>query len=80
MQTDDSSHFFANRKCEYYPCHKYSGDINCLFCFCPLYDMDCPGNYKMVEKNGKLVKSCIDCIFPHVPENYDLVMEFLRKR
>jgi Zn-finger protein len=42
--------------------------------------MDCPGNYKMVEKNGKLVKSCIDCIFPHVPENYDLVMELLRKR
>lgn len=80
MQTDDSSRFFANRKCEYYPCHKYNDDINCLFCFCPLYDMDCPGNYKMVEKNGKLVKSCIDCIFPHVPENYDLVMELLRKR
>ncbi|MCR5094615.1 MAG: cysteine-rich small domain-containing protein [Lachnospiraceae bacterium] len=77
---EHSARFFANKDCEYYPCHKGNLEINCLFCFCPLYDTDCPGNYKMTEKNGRLVKSCIDCVFPHVPENYDRIMELLRSR
>ncbi len=77
---EHSAKFFANKDCEYYPCHKGNLEINCLFCFCPLYDMDCPGSYKMTEKNGKQVKSCINCVFPHVPENYDRIMELLRGR
>ena len=76
----NSSRFFANKECEYYPCHKCSVDINCLFCYCPLYDLDCPGNYKYVEVKGRKIKSCMDCIFPHVAENYDKVIEFLKKR
>lgn len=75
-----SSRFFANKKCEFYPCHKSGEDINCLFCYCPLYTSDCPGNYHMIEKDGRKVKSCIDCIFPHIPENYDKVISFLKKR
>jgi len=42
--------------------------------------MDCPGNYKMVEKDGKMIKSCIDCVFPHVPDNYDKVISLLREK
>ena len=34
----------------------------------------------MIEKNGKSIKSCMDCVFPHVAENYDRVMELLRKK
>ncbi|MBP5413921.1 MAG: metal-binding protein [Lachnospiraceae bacterium] len=75
---ENNARFFANKECEFYPCHKCAEDINCLFCFCPLYDRDCPGNYKMTEKNGKLIKSCIDCVFPHIPGNYDKIMSMLK--
>ncbi|MCR5419617.1 MAG: cysteine-rich small domain-containing protein [Lachnospiraceae bacterium] len=76
---NNSGKFFANRSCEYYPCHKGIEDINCMFCFCPLYNMDCPGNYIMKEKNGRMIKSCIDCTFPHIRENYDIIMDLLRE-
>ena len=75
---ENSSRFFANKECEYYPCHKSDGDINCLFCFCHLYNMECPGNYKIIDKGDKQIKSCIDCTFPHEPENYDVVMALLK--
>ena len=74
---DDSSRFFANKKCEYYPCHESDTDLNCLFCYCPLYHLSCPGNYRMKEKDGRMIKSCIDCDFPHRPENYDQVTAIL---
>ena len=49
----NSSKFFANKDCEYYPCHKMEGDLNCLFCYCPLYHLeDCPGNPTYKDKNG----------------------------
>ncbi|MBO5620561.1 MAG: metal-binding protein [Butyrivibrio sp.] len=76
---ENSSRFFANRDCEYYPCHHMDGDINCLFCYCPLYNMECPGEYRMVERRGHIVKSCIDCSFPHRPENYDVIMGLLKE-
>ena len=76
---DDSSRFFANRKCEYYPCHESDEDINCLFCYCPLYMLRCPGNYTMTEKDGRKIKNCKDCTFPHKPENYDKLMAILKK-
>lgn len=75
----ESSRFFENRQCEYYPCHKGIKELNCLFCFCPLYNTDCPGNYSYKEKDGKLIKSCIDCCFPHIPDNYDRLMEYLKR-
>ena len=75
----DSKRFFANRSCEYYPCHNSDTDINCLFCYCPLYHLPCPGNYQIKEKNGKQIKSCIDCVFPHIPENYDIVIRILQE-
>lgn len=77
---DNSSRFLANKECEYYPCHKSSFDINCLFCYCPLYDTDCPGAYKMVDKGDRVVKSCIDCTFPHIPGNYDRMVELVRAK
>ena len=78
MPVDNSNKFFANKECKYYPCHKGIDELNCLFCYCPLYDRQCPGNYKMKEKDGRMVKSCIDCVFPHIPENYVKVVKLLK--
>lgn len=75
----NSNRFFANTYCEYYPCHEGIDEMNCLFCFCPLYHLeDCPGTPSYKEKNGKKIKVCTSCIFPHKPENYDLIMEIIK--
>ncbi len=74
----NSSRFFANKECEFYPCHDSEEDLNCLFCFCPLYDRDCPGNYRMKVKNGRMIKTCIDCVYPHLAKNYDDIMSLLK--
>lgn len=72
--------FFENRECEYYPCHKGIEELNCLFCYCPLYSYEkCPGNPKYKEKNGKMIKDCTDCNFPHKRENYAVVNELIKK-
>lgn len=74
----NSYRFFENKECKYYPCHNGVQNINCMFCFCPLYEREeCPGNYRYIESNGKLVKDCMDCVFPHVPENYERIMTIL---
>lgn len=77
---EDSYRFFANKKCKYYPCHKETAELNCLFCFCPLYNREhCPGNPKYITSNGKTVKSCENCTFAHKPENYDIIMRLLKE-
>ena len=74
-----SSRFFENKACEYFPCHKLEGDFNCLFCYCPLNCLEnCAGNPNYIEVNGKRIKDCSQCNFPHKPENYDIIMEILR--
>ena len=43
----DHYKFFSHKQCEYYPCHQLD-EINCLFCYCPLYILkDCKGNYRI---------------------------------
>jgi len=66
--------FFTNKKCEYYPCHDIK-EINCLFCFCPLYNLDCGGNYTMTDNN---VKDCSKCLIPHTKEGYDYIIDKLK--
>ena len=71
-----SSKFFCNKDCEYYPCHKGLSEINCLFCFCPLYRVEnCGGNFTFLD-NG--IKDCSNCVYPHVQANYDKIIERLR--
>ncbi|MCR5590333.1 MAG: cysteine-rich small domain-containing protein [Lachnospiraceae bacterium] len=79
MGTVNSSSFFANKDCRYYPCHECDEDINCLFCYCPLYTMDCPGDYVMTEKDGRQIKNCSACTFPHKAENYPEVIRLIKK-
>ena len=78
---ENSYRFFENKECQYYPCHKGIGAMNCLFCYCPLYSLEhCPGEYKYIEANGKKIKECSNCTFPHKAENYDIIINFLSKR
>ncbi len=76
---DNSSRFFCNKDCEYFPCHKGvdEDEFNCLFCYCPLYFLkdECGGDFVM--KNG--VKSCIGCSRPHIASNFDEIDSILKK-
>jgi Zn-finger protein len=68
--TENSYRFFQNTECKYFPCHQDVQELNCLFCYCPLYAMDhCPGNCTYLEHNGKKIKECTNCTFPHEPQN-----------
>ncbi len=53
--------FFENKDCKYYPCHKGLKEINCLFCYCPVF-------YHCALKD-KI--PCEICIIPHRRNNYD---------
>ena len=75
MQLNNSYRFFQNKECEWFPCHS-TQSINCMFCFCPLYHLDCNGNYKTLE-NG--IKDCSDCLIPHSPNGYDYIIDILKK-
>lgn len=74
----NSSRFFENRECEYFPCHKGLEKFNCLFCYCPLHGREkCPGNPEYIEVDGKRIKDCTNCTFPHQPENYGAIIRML---
>lgn len=76
---------FFNRECQYYPCHEGIEEMNCLFCYCPLYERrHCPGKPEYIKSRREdgsevQIKSCMKCTFPHQAENYDVIMQFLRK-
>lgn len=75
---EQSYRFFENKDCRYYPCHKDIAELNCLFCYCPLYAMEhCPGNHQYVDRQGCKIKICTECTFPHKPENYDKIIKIL---
>ena len=75
----NSFRYFENRECKYYPCHNGMEEMNCLFCYCPLYFLpDCPGTREQIEKDGKIIQSCLNCDYPHRPENYGNMMRFLK--
>lgn len=71
----NSYKYFSNKDCEYYKsCHD-GVEKNCLFCFCPLYNYKCPGDYAIL-KNG--VKDCSKCLLPHTDKGYDEIISFLK--
>ncbi len=65
--------FYENKECQCYPCHN-DDELNCLFCYCPLYHMEnCGGNYTFINN----VKDCTNCILPHKRENYLYIIQKL---
>ncbi len=76
----NSSRFFENKDCEYFPCHQGLKEFNCLFCYCPFYTKEqCPGNPTYFEVQGNVTKDCSNCIYPHCPKNYDKIIEQLSR-
>jgi Zn-finger protein len=77
---ENSYRFFANKDCKYYPCHEGQEDFNCLFCYCPFYLKEkCPGRPEFWQKDGKIIKDCTNCTFPHRPESYDVIINWIKK-
>lgn len=72
---ENSSRFFSNVQCTYFPCHKGLETFNCLFCYCPLYLLPECGGEGVFLANG--IKDCTPCLFPHRPENYDAIVKRL---
>lgn len=59
---------YTNTSCEFFPCHQgvKPEEFNCLFCYCPLAFLECPGPYKVLtNKDGTHRKDCSDCTLPH---------------
>lgn len=79
---ENSSRYFRNENCKYFPCHKTDNpdDFNCLFCYCPLYPLGdrCGGDFEYVGKKGD-IKSCVNCIKPHSYDYYDTIMARLEE-
>lgn len=76
---EHSHRFFENRDCKYFPCHEGLAEFNCMFCYCPMYLREkCPGNPTFIQKEDRVIKDCTGCTFPHQPENYDKIIEFLK--
>lgn len=74
-----SYRFFNNAKCAFFPCHQglKHEDFNCLFCFCPLYFFETCGGNPTYTPQG--IKDCSSCTWPHIPENYDAMVEAIQK-
>ncbi|MDD6000341.1 MAG: cysteine-rich small domain-containing protein [Lachnospiraceae bacterium] len=77
-----SSRYFCNTDCEYFPCHTGATEqkFNCLFCYCPMHPYEhCLGAPSYLTlADGTQIKDCSHCLFPHQPEHYDAIMEFLK--
>ncbi|MCR5704939.1 MAG: cysteine-rich small domain-containing protein [Eubacterium sp.] len=76
----NSYKFFENRECKYFPCHKGLENFNCMFCYCPMYQKEqCLGNPSFIERGERKIKDCSQCSFPHIPENYEKIIAFLKQ-
>lgn len=75
---DNNYHFFNNNTCKYFPCHKVKNpeNFNCKFCYCPLYLLECGGNYHMKDD----VKDCSQCLIPHTVKADDYVNRILMEQ
>lgn len=64
--------WFTNKECRYFPCHETeNGELNCMFCYCPLYPLkNCGGEFCYT---GHGIKDCSHCLLPHTEEGLDHV-------
>ena len=77
---ENDAKYFKNEKCEFYPCHDLddeAGELNCLFCYCPMYFIECLGEPLYIVAGGREIKDCSECMFPHRAESYPAMMEYL---
>jgi len=68
---------FINLKCEFLPCHNLEDWHSCLFCYCPLFLLDCRGNYSTLPSG---MKDCSQCVMPHTEKGWDIIQEEMQKQ
>ena len=70
---------FSNTSCEFFPCHKdIKREFSCLFCYCPLYFLECPGPYETyVDRYGTRRKDCTNCTLNH--DGYEQSWNMIQK-
>jgi len=75
----DENRNFVNTACEHYPCHSAEEDewASCLFCFCPLYLIDCPGDFSRLPAG---MKDCSRCMLPHRADGREIILREIRKQ
>lgn len=78
------NHFkgFTNKECEFFPCHKGipEDEFNCLFCYCPLVFMSCPGPYQIfIDRYGIERKDCSNCNLNHkgINKSWNFIQHWL---
>lgn len=78
---------YTNTKCEFFPCHdleqmKNPDEFNCLFCYCPLQYLECPGPYTVfLGIDGVTRKDCSACVLPHDGffKSWNFIQHWLKK-
>lgn len=70
------------RECEFFPCHTGIPDerFNCLFCYCPLAFLECPGPYTVLEYDGVKRKDCSACTLPHngIHKSWNFIQHWMK--
>ena len=74
---ENSYKFYQNRDCQFFPCHTDIDEdsFNCLFCYCPVYFVQCPGDFRRLE-DGR--KDCMGCTLNHEPRFWDMVQSMMK--
>ncbi|TAN42455.1 MAG: metal-binding protein [Nitrospirae bacterium] len=65
---------FINTKCEFLPCHDLKDWHSCLFCYCPLFLLSCPGSFTVLPSG---VKDCSTCVLPHTEGGWEAIQREL---
>jgi Zn-finger protein len=65
--------YFVHQDRSFYPCHNLTEWKSCLFCWCPLYLLNCGGDF--IITNG--IKDCSHCVIPQTEEGYDYILEMI---
>jgi Zn-finger protein len=68
---------FINFTCEFLPCHDLEGWHSCLFCYCPLFLLSCPGDFGVLPSG---MKDCTRCVIPHTEEGWAVVQAELNRQ
>lgn len=68
---------YINLKCEFLPCHDLKEWHSCLFCYCPLFLLSCPGNFNILPSG---FKDCSKCVMPHTEDGWDNIQGELQKQ
>jgi len=66
---------FINHRCEFLPCHNLEEWHSCLFCYCPLFLLSCPGEHRVLPTG---LKDCSPCVIPHTENGWDIIQKELQ--